>query len=357
MALACGVDLALELPVVFSSHNAGVFANAAVDIIAATGRVTGLSFGMETPNIPLAQDLADALNEEPPCFRAALKKFLGAGFSFVQARGMALDEIVPGGFELLKTPNNNLALAYIKRLREKNYNIEPRAVERIGSGFHDGDISDPSSGAASATAIRALIEAGRLEEAYALMPGESACSLRDAVDAGRVVTDRDRLWRAVKQAMLICGPEGLRRISEMSEGLENRMYDIALRSDSFDSFVGSCVSRRYTKGRIQRHCAHLLMCLGHEDGRKFQKNGPAYIRILGATGRGRKLLAEMRGRTALPVITRASSPKRLGGEYPERAAAAAEMMAYEHRATEVWETLAERPAVRSEARFVSIMAD
>jgi predicted nucleotidyltransferase len=357
MALACGVDLALELPVVFSSHNAGVFANAAVDIIAATGRVGSISFGMETPNIPLTQNLADVLNEEPPRFRAALKKSLGAGFSFVQARGMALDEIVPGSLELLKTPNNNLALAYVKRLREKNYNIEPRAVERLGSGFHDADISNPSRGAASATAIRALVEAGRLEEAYALMPNESARLLRAAVGAGRVVTDRDRLWRAVKQAMLICAPEGLRRISEMGEGLENRMYDLALRADSFGSFVDSCASRRYTKGRIQRHCAHLLIGLSHEDGRKFQENGPAYIRVLGATGRGRKLLAEMRAHATLPVITRASAPRRVGGEHSERAATAAEMMAYEHRATEIWETLAEKPAVRSEARFVPIMVD
>ena len=30
-ALRCGVDLVIELPVIFSSHNAGVFANAAVD--------------------------------------------------------------------------------------------------------------------------------------------------------------------------------------------------------------------------------------------------------------------------------------------------------------------------------------
>ena len=45
-ALRGGADLVLELPVPFSSHNAGVFASAGVDILAATGLVTHISFGV-----------------------------------------------------------------------------------------------------------------------------------------------------------------------------------------------------------------------------------------------------------------------------------------------------------------------
>jgi predicted nucleotidyltransferase len=353
MALACGVDLALELPVVFSSHNAGVFADAAVDIIAATGQVSSLSFGMETPYVGMANDLADILNDEPRRFRVALKKNLGAGFSFVQARSMALDDIVPGSLELLKRPNNNLALAYVKRIREKNYDIEPRAVERLGSGFHETAVSFAD---ASATAIRALVFEGRFEEAYSFMPDESVRLLRRAAEAGRLTNDRDRLWRAVKQAIIRCGTDGLLGISEMGEGLENRMFGVAMRSDSFDSFVDACATRRYTKGRIQRHCAHLLINLGHEDSREFQKRGPAYIRVLGATTAGRRLLADMREKATLPVITRTSAPKSAKRGDPG-VATAAKIMAFEHRATEIWETLAEKPELRSEARLIPLMPD
>jgi len=63
MALACGADLVLELPVAFSSHNAGLFANAAVDILAATGVVSELSFGMENPAFDAAA-VADLLNDD-----------------------------------------------------------------------------------------------------------------------------------------------------------------------------------------------------------------------------------------------------------------------------------------------------
>ncbi|MDR1884923.1 MAG: nucleotidyltransferase family protein, partial [Synergistaceae bacterium] len=102
MALSCGVDLVLELPVAFSSHNAGPFSDAAVDILAATGQVDVISFGMETPRegVPMLLRMADILNDEPHRFKFALKKNLSAGYSFVQARSASLEEIVPGSEDL-----------------------------------------------------------------------------------------------------------------------------------------------------------------------------------------------------------------------------------------------------------------
>jgi predicted nucleotidyltransferase len=352
MALSCGTDLVLELPSAFSSHNAGVFANAAVDILAATGLVSAISFGMETPDLPAICALADALNDEPPAFKASLRKFLKAGHSFVQSRSMALDEAFPGAPGLLKGPNNNLATAYVKRIREKNYHIEPFAVERVGAGFHDKELP-VGDGAASAATIRELLRRKETERAFSLMPEECADMLRGAMDAGRLV-DAGRLWRAVRQALLRAGAEGLREISEMREGLENRMLDAAWRSESFESFVAACVSRRYTAGRIQRHAMHLLMCLSHGESRRFQRGGPAYIRALGANETGRKLLSLMREAASLPVISKASIPKHrpdFSNDFPY----AARMMEIEHRATEIWEMLTDNPEIRSEARRVPVI--
>jgi predicted nucleotidyltransferase len=352
MALLCGADLVLELPVVFSSHNAGVFADAAVDILAATGIVSCVSFGMETPDLPALRALADILNDEPPAFKTSLRKFLKAGNSFVQSRSMALDEAIPGALGLLKSPNNNLAAAYVKRIREKNYHMTPFAVERIGAGFHSEELP-MGYGMASAAAIRALLRMGETGRAFSLLPKECADLLRGAMDGGRLA-DGGRLWRAVRQAFLRAGAEGIRKISEIGEGLENRMLDAAWRSESFESFVSVCVSRRYTAGRIQRHAMHLLICLGHEESRRFQRSGPAYIRVLGANETGRKLLSLMRETATLPVISKASIPKRgLDSfiDFPR----AARMMEIEHGATEIWEMLTDNPKIRSEARRVPVI--
>ncbi|HQF91885.1 MAG TPA: nucleotidyltransferase family protein, partial [Synergistaceae bacterium] len=115
MALACGADVVLELPTVFSCHNAGVFANAAVDLLAALGGVTHVAFGMEEPQGDL-ETLGAILMEEPEAFKSALQRFLQEGFSFVESRSRALETLVPGSASLLRGSNNTLALAYCCRI-------------------------------------------------------------------------------------------------------------------------------------------------------------------------------------------------------------------------------------------------
>ncbi len=83
-ALGAGVNLVLELPAFFSCHNAGIFAAGAVDILAATGMVETLSFGMEQPEFDPAPIL-DILVHEPSHFKDNLKKKLNSGFSYVKA--------------------------------------------------------------------------------------------------------------------------------------------------------------------------------------------------------------------------------------------------------------------------------
>lgn len=344
MALANGVDLALELPVVFSCHNAGLFANAAVDILAATGVVRKICFGMETPG-ELVRRVAKILASEPDEFKAGLKKFLAAGYSFVQSRSMALDELAPGSLDMLKAPNNNLALAYIKRIIEKKYEIEPVSIERIGAGYHDAEAGE---GIASATAIRNLASSGRIDAAKKFMPESAYEIMKKNYGDGHVAADTDILWRIMKVVMSRGGAAELARVAEMREGLENRMLVAAMRADSFDSFVDACTSRRYPRGRIQRHSMHMLLDLDHDASRTFQERGPAYIRVLGANETGKKILKTMRKTATLPVISRPSAGT---DEY------AARMMNFEHSATEIWEQLTKNPRLRPEARYVPVLAE
>jgi predicted nucleotidyltransferase len=345
MALSGGADLALEIPVVYSSSNAGVFASAAVDILAATGVTRRVSFGMEDPveGFRLLEPMAAVLCGETEDFRRALREFLARGFSFVQARGMALESIIPGALALLKRPNNNMALAYLKRIMEMNYDIAPAAVGRIGPNHHS---EETAGGAASATAIRRMAASGDMDGACSAMPAESAAILMREYAAGRAAFEDGRFWTTVKQALVRSSARELSRVAGMREGFENRMIDMAYRSGDYESFVDACVSRRYPRSRVTRCCAHLLLNLRQDENAEFQGRGPAYIRVLGANERGRKLLGIMRRTSALPVITRASAP---WSEY------SAAMMRFEHRAAELWETLTDAPVPRAEARRVPVM--
>lgn len=326
MALKAGADLVLELPVIFSCHNGGVFANAAVDILEATGVVDRLSFGMETvpPNL---EAIVAILVEEPKPFKHALRSFLDLGYSFVRARAEAAEETVPGALEFLSNPNNSLAVSYMSRIAQRGYAIKPLPVKRIGGGYHEDNLSSPYP---SATAIRNSVRSGN-PCAMTGLPEESRVILESDMARGRCLLGFEELWKYLRFLLTRTDADGLKSHAEFSEGIENRFICHAKTSASWEDFIGKCSSKRYPRSRLQRNMAHLLIGLDHLKNRLYQEKGPAYIKPLGATERGRELLRLIGREGRLPVVTRAgrikSDPYGLS------------IMEREHRACDIWELL------------------
>lgn len=325
MALMSGVDLVLELPVLFSCHNAGVFANAAVDLLAGTGLVTDLAFGVED-DLTDANTISDILIQEPPSFKEHLRRNLSEGYSFVEARARALDALVPGAGATVSRPNNSLALAYIRRIREKDYSLELCPIRRMGAGYHEEDQAEIMS----ATGIRKAVEReGTAAVSHALQAGPFAL-LCERVREGRAVFSMDAYWRMVRAVLIREPEESLKGVAEMGEGIERRLKSAAAESRDWTDFLDRSTSRRYTRGRIQRHVVHVLTGLDHWTNRAAQRLGPPYIRVLGATERGRVLLRDMRDTATLPVVTRSSGTACPLGRRTSR---------LEHLATSLWEGL------------------
>ncbi len=336
MAMACGADVVLELPTVFSCHNAGVFANAAVDLLAALGGVTHVAFGMEDPLGDL-DTLTSILLSEPAAFKSALQQFLQKGFSFVESRARALETLVPGSAPLLRGANNTLALAYCCRIQSRGYALQPIRIQRVGAGYHHRDLAP----FASATAVREALRQGNWESLALAVPPASAALLHQARDEGRTVLDFDFLGRLARFLILRLGAEGLRGMAEMREGLEYRLLDAARRALSWEDLVQRCVSRRYPRGRIQRHLLHILLGLGHWENRALQRLGPPYLRLLGTTLRGREILRKTWSLRKLPLLAKASPPP---GRWAQT------VMALEHRAAALWEMELPVPEAQTETR-------
>ncbi|HQK25114.1 MAG TPA: nucleotidyltransferase family protein [Synergistaceae bacterium] len=336
MALACGADVVLELPTVFSCHNAGVFANAAVDLLAALGGVTHVAFGMEEPQGDL-ETLGAILMEEPEAFKSALQRFLQEGFSFVESRSRALETLVPGSASLLRGSNNTLALAYCCRIWSRGYALRPVRIQRVGAGYHHRDLAP----LASATAVREALRRGDWGSLALTVPPASAALLRQARERGRTILDFDFLWRLTRFLIPRLGVEGLRGMAEMREGIEHLLMDAARRALSWDDLVQSCVSRRYPRGRVQRHILHILLGLKHWENRALQRLGPPYLRVLGVTPRGREILRRSRPSRNLPLIAKASPPP---GRWAQM------VMAVEHRSAALWELGLPHPEAETESR-------
>ena len=156
MALNSGIDLVIELPVVFACASAEIFARGAVRILNQTGIINYLCFGSEQGELETLKRIASVLAEEPSEFRTSLKKYLKQGLSFPAAREKALTGYlrdVPGG--IMDKSNNILAIEYLKALITTGSGMEPVTIRRKGSGYQDSIITETFS---SATAIRNFLK-------------------------------------------------------------------------------------------------------------------------------------------------------------------------------------------------------
>lgn len=311
-ALRMGVDVVIELPVVYATSPAEWFAYGAVSLLDATGVVDTLCFGSELGQTgPLAK-LAALLAREPAELAARLRRELKTGVPYPAAYARAVAELAssPDGGEpyadLLLKPNNILGLHYMIALRRLNSRIEPLTIARIKAEYHQTDISDGRI--ASATAIRKTIfETGGLAEAKPFLPPFTFRILEREAAAGRAPIDWERLRLPLLEQALVATPQTLAELDEMDEGLEYRLLRTlaAMKRETFTvrGWLSRLKTKRYTQAKLQRTLIRLL--LGHRRG-MFEagtlRRGPAYIRVLGFSARGRELLKRMKRTARLPII-------------------------------------------------------
>ncbi|NLL36245.1 MAG: nucleotidyltransferase family protein [Fretibacterium sp.] len=341
MALAQGADLVLELPFAFSCNAAPEFSAGAVDILAQTRFVTHLSFGMENPDWELTSIL-DILIQEPPSFKRNLKKRLSSGHSYPKALARALESELPGSASFLASPNNSLALSYLLHTRKKGYALIPLPVLRRGAGYH-AELLGPLP---SATAVRKAIAHGAgKDELDKALPSATLALLAQAQTEGRLCLGTEKLWRLLQSLLMRTSPLQLRSVAGMDEGLEHLFLRHA-EAESYEAFIGRCLCARYTKSRLQRQVARLLVNVERWNAAALSRLGPPYIRVLGFGERGRHLLRE-RNSSSTPFISRLPAAQKLG----PLAKSAADM---EFRASKLYELLLPTPDPKREERSIPL---
>ncbi len=88
------------------------------------------------------------------------------------------------------------------RIKKKNWKIDAVPVKRLGSGYHDNELTEFSS----ATAVRKALSKGEVSAALSRLPDFSAEILREAIEKGRVFTDEKRLWNILRSRLLSMDP-------------------------------------------------------------------------------------------------------------------------------------------------------
>lgn len=295
MALCCGADAVFELPALFAVRTADVFARGGVAVLGGLG-VDVLSFGSETGDAELLTKLAELREEEPEAVVEAVRQNLAKGMSHARAWGCAAAEYLGVSAEKLNAPNMILGAEYIRAIRNFGFNMEINPVVRRGD-YH-GESLD-GEGYASATAIRAAMNDGRMADALDSVPAQARDILQSA---GNMHAPDDlllHLLRTMRESEIAALPD-------VAEGLERRVKQCAETAATVEELIEMVKCKRYTRARLSRLTAHALLGLTKEFARNHPT--PTYARLIGMRAGAKPLMAELKKRASLPIV---SDPVRL----------------------------------------------
>jgi predicted nucleotidyltransferase len=309
MALHSGVDLVLELPVVFSCASAELFAYGAVRTLHHTRIVDYLSFGSEQGELGSLWRIASALYDEPAAYRELLKKFLDEGCSFPVAREKALGAYLRELPEnLLSQSNNILAIEYLKALKSLRSTIQPTTIKRQGARYNDRTLS---TGFSSATAIRTFLQNSNSLADPVLasnLPKVTISILNDCLNSGKGFVFAENFSNIILYKLRTVSPDTLRQVPDVTEGLENRLISCAMKAGILNEFFDSVATSRYPSARIKRITTNFLLGVKKRQLQDFiNDENCGYLRVLGFSEKGRELLQRIGKEGTLPLITKVSN--------------------------------------------------
>ncbi|ADH61054.1 protein of unknown function DUF795 [Thermoanaerobacter mathranii subsp. mathranii str. A3] len=304
MALKAGVDLVIELPVVYATSTAENFAYGAVKLLDSLKIIDCISFGSEKGELSELIKIAEILLEEPIHYRKALKEYLKTGITFAKARELALKKVTNNNEieKILQTSNNILAIEYLKALKKIDSSITPFTIKRRGSLYTSLELKGEF---ASASSIRKHIFEKGLEDLEKYIPNFSKEILQSSFEKKQGPVSLEDFSNIL--IYLLRNHIPLNHIFDVSEGLENKIYKASYKTNNIEELIKLIKSKRYTESRIKHILTHLLLKIDKQIFEEF--DGPNYIRVLGFNEKGKKVLKEIKKKSSLPIITKVSQYK------------------------------------------------
>ena len=289
IALTYGVDLVVELPFVFASQSADIFAHGAIQILKALN-VEYLVFGSETNDIKKLTEMA-SIQVNNKTFDKIVTNYLDEGINYPTALSKAIFDLT---HKKVSKPNDILGVTYIKEIIKQNANIKPICIKR-NDNYNCTELSDFLS---SATSIRHAIQ--------------------NNVDVKNEVPDRtyhfldkklyfiDDYFPIIKYNILN-NFNDLKKFQTVDEGIDARIRKYIVNSHSLKELILKIKTKRYTYNKLNRMFTHIMCNFTKEEANLF--SDITYIRILGFNPTGRLYLNNIKKEVNIPIITNFSSIK------------------------------------------------
>jgi predicted nucleotidyltransferase len=280
IAVKNGVDLVIELPVVYSLCPAEFFARAGVMMLAALGCVDGISFGCENTDIGVLRSAAAAAAKVATPEKIVPLLEQGVPFPAAMQQLLSLDA-GPLIAEVFEDPNNTLAVEYIKSLNFFGLDYEILPVKRAGTAH---DSAETSGKFASASAIRQMIED---EEDYSYFVPQDTIDAVNEYDEKELLCYFDNLEREIIYAIRKSTPTDIAKTPDVGQGLENRIFEAGRSATNIAELLEMIKTKRYTMAHIRRVLLSFYLGIYSSD----VMVPPTFGRILALNDRGAEILA------------------------------------------------------------------
>lgn len=285
IALNNNIDLVVELPFVFATQGADIFAKGAIQILDNL-KVEKLIFGSELNNIEKLKKCAGIqLSKE---YDKKVLEHINNGQNYPTAESLVLEEL--GGINI-KNPNDILGLCYIKEIIKQKSKIEPITIKRTND-YHSLKLNKT----ASASALRQAIKENKKIKKY--VPKETLKYINKKCFI-------ENYYPYLKYKIIT--EDNLEKYETIDDKIKYRIKKYIYESNTLEELIEKVKTKRYTYNRIKRMLLHILCNFTKEENKKCKDIH--YIRTLGFNKKGKEYLNKIKKQTDIPIISNFSNIK------------------------------------------------
>ena len=279
IALDNHIDIVIELPFVYATQSSDIFAKGAVALLNKL-KVTRIIFGTERDNLNELSLSADIqLNNKK--YHKLVKLYLSKGLNYPTATNKALEDLTG---QVVTTPNDLLALSYIKEIKSNNYQIKYENIKRTSS-YHGTEINNNIT---SASNIRKLYQENK--DIDNLIPYSKEQLYK---------VDMNKFLPLLKYQIFL-NQDNLNKYQTVDEGIEGRIIKYITKRSTYKELINNIKTKRYTYNKISRMLLHILISFTKEEAQNINID---YIRLLGFSPNGKHYLNKIKKELDVPLIT------------------------------------------------------
>lgn len=280
-AIENGFDVVIELPTIYATASSEYFAFGAVNILNSLGCIDYLCFGSETGNTDTLISIATKLLNNNDKMWELITEELRKGISFAVAREKAISTfLTEKELQISNSSNNILAVQYIKSLIQLKSKIIPIAIKR-----------EENNNIISATKIRELLSEKKDVSKYIPTPIEFS------------PYDYNFTFHSlVRFQCIYLKPNELREINEVSEGLENKIYEEVNYSIDYEDLIKNIKSKRYQLTRIKRILVNILLRIKKDTFMRLNSKNNIYAHVLAVNPDTKKDILSILNKNSKAVI-------------------------------------------------------